>query len=59
MKEHRNVDWSALHTVEEMRQLSNLGHWIEGGLFGLIGIRNRHCVFTNIWECSYQSWSTL
>lgn len=35
MDEMHNVDWSALHTVEEMRQLSNLGHWIEGGLFGL------------------------
>lgn len=38
MDKHQGVDWSALHTVEEMRQLSNLGHWIEGGLFGLIGI---------------------
>lgn len=38
MDKHQGVDWSALHTVEEMRQLSNLGHWIEGALFGLIGI---------------------
>jgi len=38
MDKHQNVDWSALHTVEEMRQLSNLGHWTEGGLFGLIGV---------------------
>ncbi|MEO7989279.1 MAG: hypothetical protein ABI663_07040 [Chryseolinea sp.] len=38
MQEHQKVDWSAFHTVEEMRQLSNLGHWIEGALFILIGV---------------------
>lgn len=38
MNEETRVNWSILHSVEEMQQLSNLGHWIEGGLFVLIGI---------------------
>lgn len=38
MNEGIQVDWSELHSVEEMQQLSNLGHWIEGGLFAIIAI---------------------
>lgn len=37
MKEHQ-VDWSALHTPEEMQRLSNIGHWIEGGLLAIVAI---------------------
>lgn len=37
MKEHQ-VDWSALHTPEEMQRLSNIGHWIEGGLLATVAI---------------------
>ncbi len=34
MKTHR----FASHSAEEQRRLSNLGHWIEGLLLGVIGI---------------------
>ena len=27
-----------VHTPEEMRKLSNRGHWVEGGLLGIVGI---------------------
>lgn len=27
-----------LHTPEEMRALSNLGHWIEGGILGIVAV---------------------
>jgi len=37
MKEHQ-VDWSALHTPEEMERLSNIGHWIEGSLLATVAI---------------------
>lgn len=38
MKQHQIPDWSKLHTSEEMQQLSNLGHWIEGALLAMVAI---------------------
>lgn len=38
MKQHQMPDWSKLHTSEEMQQLSNLGHWIEGALLAVVAI---------------------
>lgn len=37
MEEHQ-VDWSVLHTPEEMQKLSNIGHWMEGGLLAIVAI---------------------
>ena len=28
----------SLHTAEQLRRLSNVGHWIEGGILGAVGI---------------------
>lgn len=38
MRQHHMPDWSKLHTPEEMQQLSNLGHWIEGALLAMVAI---------------------
>jgi hypothetical protein len=35
---HQTPDWSALHTVEEMQRLSNLGHRIEGVLLATVAL---------------------
>lgn len=37
MKEYQ-VDWSILHSPEEMQMLSNIGHWIEGSLLATVAI---------------------
>lgn len=36
--QHDTPDWSVLHTAEEMRQLSNMGHRIEGILLATVAV---------------------
>lgn len=38
MQEHNRADWSVLHSPEEMRQLSNFGHRVEGALLLIIAL---------------------
>ncbi|MEO5599872.1 MAG: hypothetical protein ABIR06_02990 [Cyclobacteriaceae bacterium] len=38
MNEHKQPDWSVLHTVDEMQRLSNLGHRIEVILLAAVAL---------------------